>query len=463
MSNLTQQWDTSQCGPPNLDPNQIQNMLFPALLAYLQSNQQPCQSVQPTSNPSLTFSTLSSAPNAPNNFGPTTHNSHISQESSSNNQSRKRSRINDSTVDHVTTNVQDNQKQNFSIKFKSKKQFPHEQKSYLNLDKELKRCLPNCTIINAFINNNNELVIKTDSEQSIEQIINCWPNNAFTHGVEIVPKKESKFYLALLNVSLDFDIKDPDNLAALQSKYKIVKALRMVKKSSNEPLKTIKVLIKDKEAYEKIVKESKIQIGSTIVKARQWRFNIQPNQCFHCQKIGHMKENCPDKDNSPTCVRCSGKHSHEKCSIKDPALFKCVNCYENHPSCSKQCQALINDVNRKKAEIEAKASKKASSQFNRVFSESNTVYNIKPIAHASLDHIVKSLLNLLIDIIRHLNLVTASVEENPQFFVNLVNKNLGKNYSAFVSNKITSDINLKSNDISTTSFDENDMEYYQDE
>ncbi|RNA10385.1 putative flavin-containing monoamine oxidase A [Brachionus plicatilis] len=70
----------------------------------------------------------------------------------------------------------------------------------------------------------------------------------------------------------------------------------------------------------------------------------------------------------------------------------CVNCSESHTSSCKHCKAINNEVNRKIEEKEAKAQKAANSNFNRVYSETNTVYNIRPIAHANIDHLVKSIL-----------------------------------------------------------------------
>ena len=59
------------------------------------------------------------------------------------------------------------EKKIFVVKFISNKRFPQELRSYLNLDNELKRSLLKCTIV----------------------------------------KKESKFYLALLNENLGFEAK----------------------------------------------------------------------------------------------------------------------------------------------------------------------------------------------------------------------------------------------------------------
>ncbi|RMZ95481.1 reverse transcriptase, partial [Brachionus plicatilis] len=352
----------------------------------------------------------------------------------------------------------DEKKSNFIIKFSSNQQFPTQLRSYLKLSNEIKRCLPNCNILNVYINQKNELVIKTDSEESMEKIKNSWPDDAFTHGVKLVNKKDPKFYIALQNVSLDFDITDQENLDYLQKEYNIIKAIRIVKKSTNEPLKTIKALINNKVAYETIIKASKIKIGNTYIRVKQWNFGIQPDQCFHCQKIGHKKHNCPNSNDPPTCVRCAKSgHTHEQCKIKDPKLYKCVNCQLNHPSCSRTCELLIQETNRKKALAEEKVQKTASSEFTRIQSSSNTVYNMRNTSN--VDSLNKNFLNLLIDVLKNFNETLNSIEENPKFFSNLVKRNLGVNYANFVMNRLVSELDLNRSKASTSiTLDDNYME-----
>ena len=433
--------------------NQLPNMMHPAFIAYFNAMNQ----LAPQNVPSQKLVNPSKAPQ-PQPLIP-----EINQNSPQDQQPRKRTRNNSQAKPCTISDEpsQNNSKQNFIVKFTSKKQFPPQLKGYLSLDRELKRCLPHCTIINAYINKRNELVIKSDSEENSELIKSTFPNDAFVHGVDAIRNKEPKFYLALLNVSLDFDITDSGNLYELQTRHDITKALRIVKKSTKEPLKTIKALINNRESFEKIVKAGKIQIGSTIVKARPWKFDIQADQCFHCQKIGHMKSNCPHLDENPTCVRCRGNHSHVNCKINDPALYKCVNCPGNHPSCSRQCPAIIQETNRKKIQIESKTSKTVTSNFTRIYSDSNST-NSRSNPNVHLENLAKSMLNLLIDTVKLFNQVTESIEENPQFFVNLVNKNLGPNYANFVMNKLVAEQqenhNMSSNSDEDKDIDSNDDE-----
>ena len=32
-------------------------------------------------------------------------------------------------------------------------------------------------------------------------------------------------------------------------------------------------------------------------------------QCFHCQRLGHISTECPQKDDAPTCMYCAGIHN----------------------------------------------------------------------------------------------------------------------------------------------------------
>lgn len=64
-------------------------------------------------------------------------------------------------------------------------------------------------------------------------------------------------------------------------------------------------------------------------------------QCHKCQRYGHVKKYCPAKEE--ICLRCAGKHTSGLCQMKNnniqnkTSLYKCINCYGNHPSTSMQC------------------------------------------------------------------------------------------------------------------------------
>ena len=47
---------------------------------------------------------------------------------------------------------------------------------------------------------------------------------------------------------------------------------RIMKKSTNEPLRFVKAYTEDKEKFDKIISLGKIKVGYTIVKSKPWFF-----------------------------------------------------------------------------------------------------------------------------------------------------------------------------------------------
>ena len=73
------------------------------------------------------------------------------------------------------------------------------------------------------------------------------------------------------------------------------------------------------------------------------------SQCYHCQGFQHFANTCPEKNNPPTCGRCSLSHLTKDCSRNTE---KCVNCVKmgsrkniNHCSFSNTCPQLIHEQN----------------------------------------------------------------------------------------------------------------------
>ena len=80
-------------------------------------------------------------------------------------------------------------------------------------------------------------------------------------------------------------------------------------------------------------------------------------QCFHCQKYGHIKPDCPDKHLPPTCMYCAGSHESSTCPVKhNPSSHRCANCLNsksnvstnscNHTARSNECPVGRNIISR---------------------------------------------------------------------------------------------------------------------
>lgn len=353
--------------------------------------------------------------------------------------------LNDET-EHAHHSEENDKPKLKTFKFISKKSFPIELKGYVKLQKELKRCLGTTnSIINAYINDKSELIIKIKEENENDLLKAIWPKDAFTHGVTYIEKKDPAFYFALNYVSLDFDVNDEDNREYMLNEYNIIKMVRMTKKSTNTPLKTIKCLTNNKDTYSNIIKKGKITIGKTIVKVTPWDFGIQPNQCFHCQRIGHQRASCPNKDKKPTCVRCSGEHEHNKCPVKDPKQFKCVNCGLQHASCSRDCEELKKEIERKRKELETRTKK--DSNFTRIYSDSNAKYplNQKRFTDQNnqFEKSINNLLELFITMIKNLNEVTAWISENPRKLTKLIEQKMGPIFAKSTLNFLLDNIDIE--------------------
>jgi len=81
-----------------------------------------------------------------------------------------------------------------------------------------------------------------------------------------------------------------------------------------------------------------LQLPSTFhlgyLRVREEQYIPRPLICTKCQKFGHHHSRCGGTVS--VCYRCSVSHSQEtSCALDAP--LKCVSCFGDHPSSSKQC------------------------------------------------------------------------------------------------------------------------------
>lgn len=61
------------------------------------------------------------------------------------------------------------------------------------------------------------------------------------------------------------------------------------------------------------------------------RFYVK--QCYHCQKLGHVSTDCPQKQENPTCLYCMGNHRSSFCTAKQKVdYYACAKCYTSNNS-----------------------------------------------------------------------------------------------------------------------------------
>ena len=217
-------------------------------------------------------------------------------------------------------------------------------KNVFVLKKEIELHFPNVNIRVAYINKEDQLVIKASTASDHDLIQGTWPDKAFKTGIKLLDKP-TKLFVALINVGLEFDVNDAENKSEMLKKYKFSELTRIKNRKLNQPTRTVQAICNDHDAYEKILSEGKVYLGFTSVKARPWNFRQSTNQCFKCCGLGHTQKNCSSK--SPKCLRCAKEHSYKDCDL-DPttSAYKCANCQGDHSADSKDCPILSEHTNK---------------------------------------------------------------------------------------------------------------------
>ena len=101
-----------------------------------------------------------------------------------------------------------------------------------------------------------------------------------------------------------------------------------------------------------VLQRGKIFVGNSCCHVHD-RLNVL--QCFHCQAIGHLSNNCPNQTDNPICLYCSQQHRSSTCqNKKDLTNHACINCKNSklyssnflHTANSQNCPFIIEAMNR---------------------------------------------------------------------------------------------------------------------
>ena len=306
-------------------------------------------------------------------------------------------------ANYKSNNNDINVNKTYTIKFKSNKKFPDQFSDYFYLQDYIDEIKPNNNLSAAFINAKGELILKTIDESKLEYL-KAWPNNAFVHGIMEI-SNQRKYYLALHNVEIKFDVESDRCKNFLKEKYDIDNVLRMIKKSTGLKLPLVKAVTSNKDKFNQVINEGFIRIGHSQIRTSAWKFEPMPIQCFNCQGLGHKSDTCKKEQ---TCMRCSKKndHTYKTCPVKDPSLYKCTNCQGNHASCSKSCPKIIEALN-KMSEKQAQTMSHKTNQFTRIESAS-TSHNATNKAHYRSDQPqTYNMLKFIIELFRNFRQISA--------------------------------------------------------
>ncbi|RNA19710.1 Nucleic-acid-binding from transposon X, partial [Brachionus plicatilis] len=329
--------------------------------------------------------------------------------------------------------------------------FSDQYMDYFELQDYLDKLKPDSSLSAAFINARGELILKTKDESKIDYL-RKWPSDAFKYGITQVLKNK-KFYLALHIVEIKFDVESEKCKKFLKETYDIDDVLRMTKKSTGLKLSIVKAVTSNQEKFSEITKNGFIRIGHAQIRVSQWKFEAMPTQCFNCQALVHKAESCKKEK---TCMRCAQKndHTYKTCPIKDPTNFKCINCHGNHAACSKSCPKIIEACN-KLRDKQSGSSKDKKQEFKKIessFNKDTRLGHHQPKAPPTLN-----ILKFIIELFRNFRSISASLHQDPQPLLQLINDNLGSSLSFEIEQMLFAKSNDQDPNMNNTMEDENEQ------
>ena len=109
------------------------------------------------------------------------------------------------------------------------------------------------------------------------------------------------------------------------------------------------------------IQEGNLYLGNSRYQIKD-RYHVK--YCYHCQVIGHISTDCPNKNVDPVCLYCMGKHRSSSCNSKDNrSRHCCARClastqaddaenYQSHNASDPKCPVMLREIDRLKENTE---------------------------------------------------------------------------------------------------------------
>ena len=310
-------------------------------------------------------------------------------------------------------------------------------RQYRQLKREIDKCSLKREIHNAYINRNDQLIIKTTTDPLLFET--SWPPDAFINGITRIIHQRKQFGV-IYHVDINIDMDDEELKNELKENYKITKTTRLFKKKDNIPLTTVKLEFENEDAINNGIYNG-ITIGYTRFRVKPWLQENNLIQCYKCLQLGHFQGNCP-KAGQKKCLRCGTEHNEHYSQCTKP--LKCANCSQEHAACSKKCPNII-EFTLKNQKATDTANTRAKSNIIIPNEMSNFNYTHKQPqndSHAQLQDQINNLnkkiekqniaiVTFVIDIVSNLHNVQSDIDEDSDAITRLIGKHFGTHTSTF--------------------------------
>ncbi|CAF0882913.1 unnamed protein product, partial [Brachionus calyciflorus] len=269
------------------------------------------------------------------NYIPPYQNKHVTQaKNKTSNKNYEDEELEDSVFENESET--DNENEN-NIETEIEKKNENENNHMINevMPQNIKKW-KNVFVKNAFINENNQLIINTTKEEYLNILKDDWPVQSFKTGIRLIEKqhKKGKYFAVVKGVRKR--LTDDEIFDELRKEYNVTNVRRIINKN-NETTTLVKIETEEESHHINILRHG-VYINNWHHSTEEYIFQIKT--CFKCLKPGHIAKNC--KNENEVCSIC-GENGHyfkncEHNGKKDKEVVKCANCGSNdHLGGSKKC------------------------------------------------------------------------------------------------------------------------------